>query len=114
MTISRSVSRGRFVAFGLMVFMAVALTACVSVKKSGNEDSPSPPPEMTSVMFDANYRHAEVYVNGEFRGTAPVNLHLAAGTHVVEIKLQGFQTWKRELVVVAGNDTRVAAVLQPE
>jgi hypothetical protein len=65
-------------------------------------------------MFDANYRYAEVYVDGEFRGTAPVSLHLAAGTHAVEIKLQGFQTWKRELVVVAGNDTRVAATLQQE
>ena len=114
MTISRSGFQGRFVAFGLMVILALALTACVSVKKSGNEESLSQPPEMTSVKFDANYRNAEVYVNGEFRGTAPVNLHLAPGTHVVEIKLQGHQTWKRELVVVAGNDTRVAATLQPD
>ena len=69
---------------------------------------------MSSVMFDADHRYAEVYVNGEFRGTVPVNLHLPAGTHVIEIKLQGFQTWKRELVVIAGDDTRVAATLQPE
>ena len=65
-------------------------------------------------MFDANYRSAEVYIDGEFRGTAPVNLHLVPGTHVVEFKLQGYKTWKRELVVVAGNDTRVAATLKPE
>jgi hypothetical protein len=65
-------------------------------------------------MFDANYRSAEVYVDGEFRGTTPVNLHLAPGTHVVEFKLQGHKTWKRELLVVAGNDTRVAATLKPE
>ena len=113
MTISRSGFQGRFVAFGLMVILALALTACVSVKESGTKAS-APPPATTSVKFDANYRNAEVYVNGEFRGTAPVNLHLAPGTHVVEIKLQGHQTWKRELVVVAGNDTRVAATLQPE
>jgi hypothetical protein len=112
MTISRSRINGRFVVAGLMVSLAVSLCACVSVKESGNQDAP--PPLMSSVMFDADHRYAEVYVNGEFRGTAPVNLHLPAGTHVIEFKLQGFQTWKRELVVVAGNDTRVAAVLQPE
>ena len=113
MTISRSGFHGPFVAFGLMVFIALALTACVSVEDSGTTASASPPPK-TSVMFDANHRSAEVYIDGEFRGTAPVNLHLGPGTHVVEFKLQGYQTWKRELVVVAGNDTRVAATLQPE
>jgi hypothetical protein len=112
MTISRSIINGRFVAAALMVLLALSLTACVSVKESGNQ--PPAPPAMSSVKFDADRRFAEVYVNGEFRGTAPVNLHLPAGTHVIEFKLQGFQTWKRELVVVAGNDTRVAATLQPE
>ena len=114
MIISRTGSVGRFAAFGLMTLMALSLTACVSVQKSGNRDVPPPPPEMTSVMFDADRRYAEVYVNGEFRGTAPVNLHLPAGTHVIEFRLQGFQPWKRELVVVAGNDTRVGATLIPE
>jgi hypothetical protein len=112
MTISQFGSNGRFVAFGMMALMALSLTACVSVKESGNQ--PPAPPMMSSVMFDADQRYAEVYVNDEFRGTAPVNLHLPAGTHVIEMKLRGFQTWKRELVVVAGNDTRVAATLQPE
>ena len=113
MTISHSGFQGRFVAFGLMVILALALTACVSVKESGTKAS-APPPAMTSVKFDANYRNAEVYVNGEFRGTAPVSLHLAAGAHKVELRLNGFQVWERELTVVAGNDTRVAATLQPE
>ena len=112
MKISRSGFDSRFAAAGLVVLLALSLTACVSVKESGNQ--PPAPPAMSSVMFDADHRFAEVYVNGEFRGTAPVNLHLPAGTHVIEFKLQGFQTWKRELVVVAGNDTRVAATLQPE
>ena len=113
MIINRFGFNGRVVALGLMVLMALSLSACVSVKDSGTQVSP-PPPVMTSVMFDADHRFAEVYVNGEFRGTAPVNLHLPAGTHTIEFKLKGFQTWKRELVVVAGNDTRVAATLKPE
>jgi hypothetical protein len=57
---------------------------------------------------------AEVFVDGQFRGTTPVTLHLAAGTHKVELRLEGFLVWERELTVVAGNDTRVAATLQQE
>jgi len=53
-------------------------------------------------------------INGDFRGTTPVTLHLAAGTHAIEIRLEGYRTWSRELVVVAGNDTRVAATLLSE
>ena len=65
-------------------------------------------------QLDASPRNAEVYVDGEFRGTAPVTLQLPAGTHEVEFKLAGFTTWSRALVVVAGDDTRVTATLQPE
>ena len=113
MRIRRCAFRSRFLAFGLMTLMAFLLAGCVSVKDSGTDVS-SPPPVMTSVMFDANYRNAEIYVDGEFRGTTPVSLHLPAGTHKIEVLLGGFETWERELVVVAGNDTRVAAVLKTE
>ncbi len=114
MTITRFASHRQICIFGLMTLMAFVLAGCVSVKESGTQVSSPPPQVMTSVMFDANYRNAEVYVDGEFRGTAPVTLRLAAGTRKIEVRLEGFETWERELVVVAGNDTRVAATLQPE
>jgi hypothetical protein len=66
------------------------------------------------VMFHSKPDNAEVFVDGEFRGSTPVNLHLTAGAHKVELRLEGFQAWERELVVVAGDDTRVAVTLQPE
>jgi hypothetical protein len=100
--------------FALLVM--IVATGCVSVQKSGQGESapPPPPPELANVMLDSDQRAAEVYVNGEFRGTAPLNLNLPAGTHTIEFKLRGYQTWKRELVVVGGNDTRVAARMQQE
>jgi len=91
---------------------AAALSGCVSVRKAG--DAPAAGESLVSVRFDAIPDTAEVYVDGDFRGTAPVTLLLAPGTHAVELRLAGFQTWSRELVVVAGNDTRIAARLQPE
>jgi hypothetical protein len=92
-----------------------AVTGCVSVQKSGNQAAAdSPPLPSASVMFDSRPDPAEVYINGEFRGTTPVKLVLAEGTHTVEYRLVGYQPWSRDLVVVAGEDTRVAATLLPD
>jgi hypothetical protein len=113
MTISRSDFHGRVAAVGLVALVAFSLTGCVSVKDSGTEVSRPPPPTAT-VAFHSFPNNAEVYVNGEFRGTAPMSLHLTAGAHEVVFRLEGYQAWERELVVAAGNDTRVAAILQPE
>lgn len=114
MTASRVGFHHRVFAAGLTLLMASTFTACVSVKESGTKVSAPPPPPTTSVAFHSDPVNAEVYVDGEFRGTAPLNLHLAAGTHKVELRLDGYLIWERELTVVAGNDTRVAATLKPE
>lgn len=97
----------------LLLLVALVIPGCVSVQKTG-EGKPQPPPATTGVTFQSEPGNGEVYVNGDFRGTTPVTLHLAAGTHAVEIRLHGYQTWSRELVVVAGNDTRVVATLLSE
>ena len=100
----------------LSLLLIIIMAGCVSVKESGTKVSaPAPAPQpTTSVAFHSDPQNAEVYVNGEFRGTAPLSLHLAAGANKVELRLEGFQIWERELTVVAGNDTRVAATLQPK
>ena len=97
----------------LFLLMVLALPACVSVQKTG-EKSASEAPATTRVSFHSNPANGEVSIDGEFRGTASVVLHLSPGNHKIEIKLDGYQTWSRDLTVVAGNDTRVSATLQPE
>ena len=89
------------------------MPGCVSVQKSGNQEN-QPPPPSAGVSFNANPHNAEVYVDGEFRGTVPITLQLSAGAHEVEFRLTGFTTWSRDLVVIAGDDTRVTATLQRE
>ena len=97
----------------LLVLIALAFTGCVSVQKTG-EGKTSPPPATTAVSFQSRPDSCEIYINGQFRGTTSVTLHLAAGTQAIEIRLDGYQTWSRELVVVAGDDTRVTATLRAE
>jgi hypothetical protein len=115
MTIDRSSARFQRSVFFLALFLLVALVipGCVSVQKTG-EGKPLPPPATTNVAFSSEPGNCEVYVNGQFRGTTPVTLYLAAGAHALEFRLAGYQTWSRELVVVAGDDTRVAATMVPE
>jgi hypothetical protein len=95
-----------------MLVVLVSVSACVSVQKTGKDTAP-PPPDAASVMFDSRPGSAEVYVNGDFRGTTPISLRLPAGSHDVGMRLRDFESWQRELVVIAGDDTRVSATLRP-
>jgi len=113
MTTTRIGINGRSCAVGLLLLMVLVSGGCVSVQESGTKVSSVPPPT-SNVVFHSNPENAEVYINDQFRGTTTVNLHLAAGTHKVELRLAGYRGWERDLVVVAGDDTRVAARLQPE
>jgi hypothetical protein len=96
----------------LFLLLVLMLPACVSVRESGNQ--PAAEQNVVSVRFESAPGNAEVYIDGVFRGTTHVTLLLAPGAHAVEFRLAGHEPWSRELVVVAGNDTRVAARLQPE
>jgi hypothetical protein len=106
--LNRWVSAATLVA---MISILAACVGCVSVEEQGVREAP---PQQATVSFSSYPNGAEVLVDGQFRGTVPVNLHLTEGTHTVELRLEGHRPWKRELVVVAGDDTRVGATLQPE
>ena len=97
----------------LSLLLIIIMAGCVSVKESGTKVS-APPAPTSSVAFRSAPEDAEVLVDGQFRGTTPVTLHLTAGSHKVEMRLDGFLVWERGLAVVAGNDTRVSATLERE
>lgn len=91
----------------------VASTACVSVRDSSETTTAPSPARTAAVRFAASEHGAEVWIDGSFRGTAPVSLQLTAGEHDVEIRHAGFETWSRPLTIVADDDTNVFALLQP-
>ena len=98
---------------GLLALLVLTVPACVSVQKNGQKQQ-APDPQVAMVEFNSTKDPAEVYVDGDFRGSTPVRLQLTTGAHTVEYRLAGYQPWTRKLVVVAGDRTRVTAVLLPE
>ena len=58
---------------------------------------------------------AEVYIDGGFVGTSPLEeLHLKAGSHTLEIRKKGFQTWTKTLSVLPESPTRLDVELEQD
>lgn len=64
-------------------------------------------------------KHAEVYVNGYFAGTVDdfdgwaQRLRVPPGEHVVEIYLEGFRTYRQNVLFRPGGTIRIQHVLEP-
>lgn len=52
-----------------------------------------------TVLVRSNSDNAEVYVDGFFVGNAPATLKLAEGIHIIEVRSEGRQIYKREIKV---------------
>jgi len=66
-----------------------------------------------SVSITCDAATAEIYVDGKFVGQAPATLHLASGTHHVEIKADGKRSWSRDLEVMKDSQITLHPVLGP-
>jgi hypothetical protein len=64
------------------------------------------------VILTATPEHADVSVDGNFVGNAPVNLKLTPGKHSVAVSAKGYQEFTREISVFAGSEVRLLATLE--
>src|SRR5277367_1450008 len=64
-----------------------------------------------SVMIASDPPGAEIYVDGKFVGQTPSTIHLASGSHRVEVKSQGKQSWARDLEVLKDSQLTLHPVL---
>ncbi|QSZ67018.1 PEGA domain-containing protein [Methanofollis aquaemaris] len=76
---------------------------------------PTPPPPTTGTLsVSSSPSGAKVYVDGSYYGRTPQQVHgLAAGTHNLEVRLDGYDTWSSSQRVRAGETTSVRADLNP-
>jgi len=66
----------------------------------------------TPVQIDSRPDMAEVWVDGKFVGSTPLNYRLMAGDHKIELVRPRYATWTRTLTVAPETPTRVAALMQ--
>jgi hypothetical protein len=67
------------------------------------------------VAISSSVENADVYVDGHFVGNTPLpNYRLPIGTHTLEIRAVGYETWSREMTVSANAATRVRAQLRKQ
>jgi hypothetical protein len=74
-------------------------------------------PSATSipVSITSTPNGAEIYVDGAFIGSAPIELYrVEPGQHVLEAKKTGFQIWRRTITIQPGAPVTVRAELQAE
>lgn len=73
-----------------------------------------PVPQVADVTFGTTPRGADVYTDGRYIGTAPITVRgMSAGSHTVEFRLNGYESYSTTFTVRAGQNRTVDARLQP-
>lgn len=72
----------------------------------------APESDKGTVILTATPENADVSVDGNFVGNAPVNLKLMPGKHSVAVSAKGYREFTREISVFAGSEVRLVATLE--
>ena len=57
---------------------------------------------------------AEITLDGSYVGSTPSVIDVSTGKHAVEFSLPGFGRWRRDLIVIAGSELTISAILQKQ
>lgn len=68
----------------------------------------------TGILVAQSYPDgAQIYLNGQLKSATNTSLNLPPGRYTIEIKMDGFTDWKKELIIAAEEVTRATAWLFP-
>ena len=96
----------RTIALALIILSLIA-TATIAEDRTAEREHTVP------VQFNSKPDNCELWLDGEFVGSADVTLRLTVGKHVIEMRRDGYENWRRELSVMRGNPTQVVGLLKP-
>lgn len=69
----------------------------------------------TGILVASSFPNgAKVYVNGELRGATDTNVQLAPGKYDIEIKKEGYVTWKKQMTVKGEIVVKTDSLLFPQ
>ncbi|RIH90527.1 PEGA domain protein [Calidithermus terrae] len=66
-----------------------------------------------TLAVTSNPPGAQVFVNGQLVGNTPVNLSLNPGSYTLELRRQGYQTYRTTVAIAPGANSRVNVNLSP-
>jgi len=67
-----------------------------------------PPPTTGTIDVSSTPSGAKVYVDGVYRGLTPLKIAINPGTHDVEVRMSGYQTYRARVQVRAGQSVRIS------
>jgi hypothetical protein len=70
--------------------------------------------EPASVEFNSEPKGADILIDGTFVGNTPSTLRMTPGRHNLEIRLTGYRSWTRTMVVDPESHPAVRATLVKE
>lgn len=73
---------------------------------------PAEPVEQVVITVSSIPEHADVLVDGKFRGTTPLALTLPTKPALIQLERQGYRPWKRELI--PAKDMQISPALEAE
>ncbi len=80
-----------------------------------NEPTMTLPADLRGLIrLAAAPQDAEVSVDDNFVGNAPVDLKLTPGKHTIKVMAAGYRSWSRELSVLAGSEVHLNATLEKQ
>jgi hypothetical protein len=68
----------------------------------------------SSVEFASTPDGADIVIDGNLVGNTPSTLRLTPGHHTIEIRMAGYRTWSRNMVVDPESHPSVRATLVPQ
>ncbi|QDA31598.1 PEGA domain-containing protein [Thermococcus indicus] len=67
-----------------------------------------------SLRIESTPSGAEVYINGDYYGTTPIETTLSAGTYTIRITKQDYEDYTTKITLEAGGEKKLTATLTPK
>jgi hypothetical protein len=75
---------------------------------------PPAPEEQAVVDFNSNPPGADILIDGVLVGNTPLVLHVDAGRRLIQLRMGGYSSWTRTMVVEPGSYPSIRATLEKQ
>jgi hypothetical protein len=76
--------------------------------------TPAAPEEPAVVDFNSNPPGADILIDGALVGNTPTRLSLTAGRHLIQLRIGGYSSWTRTMIVEPGSYPSIRATLEKQ